>query len=284
MNRILFSLCLLPSFLIGGPVLQVRNFDDLPQVFAKLNPIRTFVFLDVDDLAIIPNSSLGSVAWFKELKNLLVEYKVPEEQADRIRSDIWDFGLRHTSFSSPSEPLMETLGYLRSREFSVLGVTRRSIAFANVLPEHLRSLGCDFVSFLPSFLRISHLLSPRDPRAIWTQGLLFAGSLPISEALEKFVANVSIPLNSTVCISFDREFLNECHSYFSKKKSSSISVMLTPENAQNVSIENAEMQILSLNLSSTDAETHRPQPLSGISYTREDVLRKMRDIWSLCSG
>ncbi|WP_108624150.1 DUF2608 domain-containing protein [Candidatus Similichlamydia epinepheli] len=273
----------LQSILYGGPILKVSSFDELPRVFAKLNPLQTFVFLDVDDLVLSPKSSLGSVSWFKEMKNMLLQHDLTDEQSSYVRSEVWDFGLRHTSFYPPSESLMDALRYLKSREFPILGVTRRSISFASTLPLYLSSIGCDFASVLPSFLRISHFLSAKDPKSAWTQGVLFVGPLSISEAIERFVLNVSIPVRSTVCISLDSEFLNECHNFFSKKKTSNISLLLKAESKSDERMEDAEAQLLSLTLSPTDEEIRQTQKFD-ISHTRKDILKKMRDIWNLCSG
>ncbi|WP_108624391.1 DUF2608 domain-containing protein [Candidatus Similichlamydia epinepheli] len=279
-------LCLLFApflFLAAAPPVLLRSFEELPAVFTELNPNRTVVLLDLDDLILYPRSALGSLMWLDVMEEFLLGDGLTQQEANRVRFLIWEYGLLHSTFELANVRSKNILANLQGSGLSILGVTRRSKLSADALISQLNKLGINLFSSLSPFLQLSFFLPAKEPVAIWTQGVLFTGSTPICEACERFVETVSVPLHSVVCISSVREFLDECRLCFSSKKTNNIYVLLALADRPNRIEEDAKFQLLGLRPALTDEDTQvirAPTP----TYSDRDVLNKIREIWNMCSG
>ncbi|RDB31403.1 hypothetical protein HAT2_00492 [Candidatus Similichlamydia laticola] len=216
------------------------------------------------------------------MKALLLEHGVVSQVVDQVRFAVWEYALLHTSFSLARQESKDVLKQLQMRGLPILGVSRRSFASSCYLPLQLRKLGIDLFSSLPPFLRLSLFLSSREPCALLTQGILFMGSLPLEMAFNKLIENVSLPLLSVVCISSDKSFLEESFSFFNAKKAKGIYAFLSLEE-EFFEAEDAKFQLLSIRSVLEDHLVHQFRDPSS-TFSDREVVRKIRDIWEMCSG
>lgn len=285
MNRFLFFICFSCAIQLfcKAPIREIASFNELPAILANHNVARTVIFIDLDDLILFPSSSVGSLNWLAEMKTLLLSHEISKELADSVGLSVWEYALLHTSFSLAREESKSNLSLLQKRGLPILGISRRSFTSSLYLPTHLKKLGIDLVSSLPEFLRFSLFLSGRQPQAMFTQGILLAGSLSIVEALETFIENISLPLYSIVCISSERSFLENCITFFDAKKTRGLYLLLPLEEKASLDMENAKFQLLSIRSVLDDALTSQIRDSTHI-FSNEEVIQKIRDIWKIYSG
>jgi predicted phosphatase len=166
---LLFSFSALITAL-PGDIRETPHFSSVLEHAEKGVPEETLVICDIDNTLLKAAQYLGSVAWSEEVLVGLKARGIPDKEAAKIESLVWQNVQPHVEVALVDPKAAQILHKLQEKKIGVVCLTVRTPEEADYSLKQLRSLDIDLQGF---FLKDIQYL-PLEAQAMYREGVLFS--------------------------------------------------------------------------------------------------------------